>query len=96
MSQQGVAVPMMNEKPVLLMGYETTAPPQGPPAHLEDLQRGILGEHKVLVGPHEAEDNGKGSAQDHQVGSNGHGTRGYHCAQINPALDGRCQLRDAL
>jgi len=75
---------------VLLMGYEVAAPSQGPPAHLEDLQRGIMSENHVLIGSHKAEDNGKGSAHDHQVGSYGHGTRGYNSAQINPTLDGGC------
>lgn len=96
MPQQGVAVAVVQQQAVLLVGYEAAAAPQGPPPHLQDLQRRVPGEHIVLVGPHHAEHNGKGPADDHQAGADGHGMRGNHCAQVNPALDGRRQLRDAL
>lgn len=96
MSQQGVAVAVVQQKAVLLVDDEAAAASQGPSTHLEDLQAGVLGENEALVGPDEAKDYGKGSTGDHQVGSDGHRDRGYHSTQIYPALDGGRQFGNAL
>lgn len=96
-AQQGVAVPVMEQYQLLLLvGNEAAAASQRSAAHLQYLECGIAGEHKVLIGTHKAEDNRRGAAYDHQIGANGHRERSNHSGQIQPALDGGCQLRDAL
>lgn len=96
-AQQGVTVPVMEQYQLLLLvGNEAAATSQWTAAHLEYLECGITGEHKVLIRTHEAKDNRRGAAYDHHIGADGHRKRGNHSSQIQPALDGGCQLRDAL